>query len=159
MTKPKFTDRDLGYKAIRARWLKGGRPVVEVGILGENREREDGVFGNVELGATHEFGGGNAPERSFLRATVDERVNAYRRFLGRIGRQYVDGKMTLARGLGLLGLKVVADVRKRITDGISPPLEDATKKRKEVGGKAGDTPLVDTGQLINSIAHRVKGAA
>lgn len=156
MAKPRVIDRDLGYKAIKARWLKAGRPVVEVGIFGDARERDDDVFGNIELGATHEFGGGNVPERSFLRSTIDERVNAYRRFLGRIGAQYVRGKVSLKVGLGRLGLKVVADVKKKIVDRIPPPLKDRTIKRKTVGGKSGETPLVDTAQLLNSLAHRVK---
>ena len=43
-----------------------------------------------------------------------------------------------------------------INEGIDPPLTEGTLKRKTVNGKVGDTPLVDTGQLKQSIRYKVE---
>ena len=58
--------------------------------------------------------------------------------------------MTLPRALGLLGARMSADMKMTIKNRIPPPLQPETIRRK-----GSDVPLIDTGQLINSITWAV----
>ena len=68
-----------------------------------------------------------------------------------------------------LGLQVVEVVREGIRSGINPPLSERTVERRRPklsGGKpankrfgAKETPLIDTGQLIQSIKAQVERRA
>lgn len=101
----------------------------------------------------------DVPERSFLRATIDEKgaeyVELIRRGLGRV----VDGRMSVERVFGLLGARVAADVRNRIRAGIAPELTAATlrKKTRASDGAVANTPLILTGQLLKAITWAIRG--
>jgi hypothetical protein len=154
-------DIDHGFQELKAelKRLAAEGLEVKVGILGDTdkNERTDGPLTNVEIGAIHEFGGGNVPQRSFLRSTVDLKQAEYRRLINNGLRKMVthrggslrDGAMRL---LELVGMKAAADVKARITEGagIPPPLAPSTIARK-----GSSRPLVDTGQLLNSISWKV----
>jgi hypothetical protein len=111
----------------------------------------------VEIGAIHEFGAGNVPERSFLRATVDLHQKKYQRYLTKglrrevmqaaAGKQASGESITLKRA----GLMAEGDIKKRIASGINPPLSPITIARKK-----SSVPLIDTGQLRASIASELR---
>lgn len=149
-------DRDLGWRKL-ARMVRSPLQMgVEVGVRGEDAQREGGGPSNVEIAEFHEFGLGNNPERSFIRATIDNNVLVYRLLVKGLAKKVYRLKMTERDALTILGMKVKSDIQKRIREGIAPELKPATKARK--GGKK-DTPLIDTAQLIRAITfHVVRGA-
>jgi hypothetical protein len=165
-----FRDVDKGWKRMQQLARQAEGSTVKVGVLAgtpkELRENEPTGITNVQLAAIHEYGSParNIPERSFLRATVDANRGAYNGLIAQMTGLIFDGKLTVGRALSLLGLKVVADVRARIRKGISPALADSTLRRKLAKGGPGrgkrnrgkSVPLIDTGQLINSITHVVE---
>lgn len=114
----------------------------------------EGDMTMVELAAIHEFGSpaANIPERSFIRATIHAQGDEIKTFLRKAAKAVVRGDVKVERVLNVLGTKLAADMKKLITtgDGIPPPLKDAT-----VRAKGSSRPLVDTGQLKNSITHVV----
>jgi hypothetical protein len=125
---------------------------IKVGVLrSASAPRSDGIS-NVELAAIHEFGSpaANIPERSFIRRTFREQKDKLDALLFKIAKGVVSDKTDLATGLNLLGQWAVAAIRKTITGGpgIPPPLKPATIARKK-----STRPLVDTGQLVNSITY------
>jgi hypothetical protein len=147
--------RDRGMKAWRKRHEKLMRdPHVRVGVFASDAARADGEVTNVELAAIHEFGSsdGVVPERSFLRSTMRVKRGDWKTVMRGFMRAVVRGAMTAGRMLDLMGLRMVADTKKRITsgDGIPPPLQPATIARK-----GSSRPLVDTGTLVNAITHVV----
>lgn len=111
----------------------------------------------VEIGAVHEFGAGRIPARSFLRSTFDAQRPKYQKFLTNgLRREVVAVAKTGQTGpenltLKRLGLVVEGDIKKRIADGIAPPLSPATIARKK-----SSKPLIDTGQLRASIASEIR---
>lgn len=123
---------------------------VEVGIRGEDDQRHALEVGNVELGAIHEFGLGNVPERSFIRDTIDKNLNGYRPLTRALSKRVYTLKMSLKNALEVLGSKVQSDMRRAIEAGIPPALDPATIARK-----GSSKPLVDTGQLKASISYKV----
>lgn len=93
------------------------------------------------------------PERSFLRSTWDKRVKSYERLLQKQAGLVMDGRATAPQAVGIVGEKVLADVKRTIKRGVPPPLKPATVARK------GSTKqLIDTGQMIGSLHVKVKKA-
>jgi phage gpG-like protein len=162
VAKVTITDRDLGMKAVMRTLdqLRAEQPHVVVGITGKSGGKpHQGAVGAtiVDIGAVHEFGAGNVPERSFLRATVDQHRDKYRKYLGSgVRREILDAAKTGAteggtRTLKRLGLMAEGDIKKRIAEGIDPPLHPLTIKRKK-----STKQLIDSGQLRASIASELR---
>lgn len=125
-----------------------------VGIFDDAGE-EPGGLTVAEVATFHEFGYG-VPERSFLRAYVDQKQEKILDDLIRELSSVVDGKQNIKRALNRVGLAMVGGIKQRIANRIPPSLEESTIKKKTRAGKRGDVPLVDKGQLRNSIVHKVK---
>ncbi len=152
-------------KDDRRRWdrlrrvLKDANSAVEVGVRGDGKERQGAGPSNVQLATIHEFGLTISyqdrpdvviPQRSFIRSTADDNLRKYRALLKRVGGQVVAGDLKLDQAMDLVGLKVAADMRAKIRNGIPPANADATIARK-----GSSKPLIDTGQLLGSITHKV----
>lgn len=141
----KITDKDKGYKALKRRVRKArDKQTVAVGILSSAAGEV------VEVATIHEFGLGDVPERSFIRGWADAERAENQRVVKAAAESVVRGTEPDV-ALGRVGLKFVGDIRKRIIGGIDPPLSPITIARK-----GSSTPLIDTGQLIGSIAHEVE---
>lgn len=112
------------------------------------------------IGATHEFGTDRAgknhnvtiPERSFLRSSFDEDKERNSRVIEKAYHSILSRRATVAQALGLVGLFVGGRVKKKLRDLRMPPLAPSTLRKRRGGS---DNPLVDTGQLVNSIQHEV----
>jgi hypothetical protein len=133
-------------------------PHVRVGILeakGGGETDEDSGIAMTDLGRIHEFGdeASGIPERSFIRRTFDERRDELARMQGELTEAVIAGEVSPAKALDLLGGWGAGEVKKRIAQGphIPPPNAPATIARK-----GSDRPLVDNGQLVNSINHEVE---
>jgi len=162
-TRVKFSVREidrgfdkLGHvlKAIRDQGA-----YVKAGVIGAKAEEEHGEVNgkpitNTQLAAIHEFGApsANIPERSFIRATFEANKPKYMSQLRNVVRGVYEGRGTIEAGLKLIGLQIENDMKRRVTtgDGIPPPLKQETIDRK-----GSSRPLVDTGQLVNSISSAV----
>ncbi len=156
----------------------------KAGVLGA-KAKEDHPGGegkkltNVQLAAVHEFGvPGRIPARPFIQGTFRLHRDEYRAQLRRLAGSWFTraaGKaMELRRALGLMGLKMAADMKDRVLTGagIPPPNAPSTIARKlkkgawkgrspaeEAANSAagrGPRPLVDTGRLVGSISHAVE---
>lgn len=160
MTPTRVTDTDRGAKALmqRLRALASSSRRVRVGILSDSpkkaREGAAGKLSLVEVAALHEFGApeANIPQRSFIRATMDERKADIERLLVVVATRVAKGELTEEQGLQQVGAKVAGWIKARIAQGIAPPLAEST-----VAAKGSSMPLVDTGQLRSSITHAVVG--
>lgn len=125
-----------------------------VGIQGKAALEAHGSVSIVDLGAIHEFGLGDNPERSWLRGWFDENLPALEADIRNVSRQVLLGRMTTEHGLDLLGQKYVGQIQKRMAESIPPPLKPATIRRK-----GSSTTLIDTGQLRSSISYLLHDVA
>jgi hypothetical protein len=146
--------RDNGYAKVVANVASLRAPVgVKVGVL-DDKPYGDGVT-VADVALVHEYGLGDVPERSFLRAWVDENKAEIQARLKKATEDVVFGQQTADVAMNRFGLWAVGEIKKRIVAGISPPLD-----AKTIAHKGSSTPLVDTGQLLSSITHAiVRGAA
>lgn len=107
------------------------------------------------VAAVHEFGSPeqNIPERSFLRAGVREGAPKFHTVNVDSCRKILLGQMTVEQAVNKLGVIGVGEVKRKIGNGPFVPLKPATIKRK-----GSSRPLIDTGQLRQSITYQLEGA-
>jgi phage gpG-like protein len=156
----KITDTDRGAREMVARIkaLSASKASVRVGILSDapkkEREGATGKLSLLEVAAVHEFGAPAAgiPQRSFIRATIDERADDIARLERALLAKVVSGEIALKSALDAVGAKVAGWIQQRIAAGIEPALSPAT-----VAKKKSSTPLVDTGQLRRAVTWLVEG--
>lgn len=151
MARPRITDKDRGWKKHKRaiKQAARGNPHVLVGVQGPKAvaiHQKSDDFTVVDIATTHEFGLGHMPERSFIRSTHDAKVREYRRGMRKLADHVVMGKMSVAKALGIMGLKVENDIKATMRAGIDPPKKDGDTAR-----------LIDTGDLIGSIISVVGG--
>ncbi len=115
--------------------------------------RADSIFGDV----TPKGGGGkrgagvHVPERSFIRSTVDAKKNGEWRIAAEeLRKEIIAGRMTTDRALGLMGLRIKKDIQEKTRSQVPPPNAQST-----IDAKGSDHPLINTGQLLNSIDFEV----
>lgn len=157
MSGPHVAIKDRGYRRLMRDVSKVYKtpPYVEVGVFGPAAQADGGDGLTVgEIADVHEFGRGNNPERSWLRAYVDGNRHRIDAMIRRVAEAVVQRKMTAEQGFELLGLQMVGEIKARIQSGISPALSAAYAKRK---GADKSTPLIRTGQFIGSIVSQVRG--
>lgn len=110
----------------------------------------------LKVASVHEFGSldGSIPERSYLRSTVKEQRKKHRAMIDRAVLRAI--KARRAPDLRKVGLAAVNDVKMKIRSFIAPVLKESTIRRKTKQGKRKETPLINTGQLINSITSKIE---
>lgn len=123
---------------------------VEIGYFGpEGRKLHPNARIPVaQLAAVHEFGGGGSPERSFLRATMNEKAREIGRELERQQARVLDGQTEAIPAMSEVGRLAARLVRERLQSGAFAPLDEDTER----SGK----PLDDTGTLAAALRWAVK---
>ena len=153
MAKFKVRDSDPGFKKFRKQ-LTGGPNAVNVGIFGAEVINETDDEGNqidlVGIASANEFGTERIPERSFLRSTIDEKKEDFRKFIGRNKAAMVINPIERKRAFIKLGLFAEKEVVKKINKGPFVPNAPATIARK-----GSSKPLIDTGRMRQSVTSKV----
>lgn len=153
------TDRDHGEKEVlRTVDQLKSKPHVTIGIQEDTGKAAHGEGGVtvLQVATWNEFGtmtaGGeiHIPERSFIRATVDKNMQVYLQLVEQLHKKVILRQMTVEEALSLLGEKIQADIQNEIAAGIDPENAPSTIARK-----GSSTPLIDSGQLRQSIRYKV----
>ena len=142
-------DKDLGWDRIKREMAKAKGSCTKVGILAADAEEqyEDGTD-LVTVAAVNEFGTDDIPERSYLRSATDEEMNKVNRIIAGELDKIHRGTSTVEQSLGRVGEYMASKVRQKIVAIQNPPNAPATIARKK-----SSSPLIDTGQLRQSIDH------
>ena len=91
------------------------------------------------------------PERSFIRSGHDTYADEVMQKASKLLGQVVSGKMSSDQLLNFVGLSLSTKIKKYARDLSSPPNSSMT-----VNEKGSSNPLVDTGNMIESITFEVK---
>lgn len=149
-------DKDLGWTDFMKRIGEMKIDRLRVGILADSEAGglhvEGADLSVAEIAAVNEFGteDGRIPARSFIRSSFDSNREANVRLFDKLLGQVLDGKMPLEQALGLLGLKMSSDIKKKITSNVPPPNAPSTIEKK------GSTKtLVDTGRMLNAVTWAI----
>lgn len=133
-------------------------PYAKVGVLGKAglKKEEEGMnfsgltvaqvatfneFGTVRNGKEH------IPPRPFLRGTIEEKRQEIIKLAITLHQKILDG-FDVERATKILGSSVSGMVKARIAEGIKPLNAVSTILKKQ-----SDKPLIDTGQLRQSISY------
>ncbi|EQB7288420.1 hypothetical protein ACYTIM_003815 [Morganella morganii] len=144
--------KGAGLKALEARIRELGKKKVVVGVpAATNDARKDGLS-NATIAAAHEFGvPGHIPERSFLRSTLGENKDKATGLLIRELKADISQGNFSGRAFAIVGEKLSGEVKRKIQSGINPELDPKTVARK-----GSSKPLIDTGNLLQSITYEVR---
>ena len=130
-----------------------GEKGVAVGVQANSGQSSAKKLTLVDLAVIHEFGSEKLgiPERSFIRAPLTDSA-VLKVLMTKLGKGILLGRFSFDTALELLGTKAAAHLKNYTKKGSSPhkALSKVTIKRK-----GSSRPLVDTGQLINSISYKV----
>lgn len=138
-----YTEKGLGLSDLMHTLAKANGMGVKVGVLGGGQL--------VDIALIHELGAPKAgiPERSFLRSTFEAKAKQLGKLAEQMAKKALEGQ-GVEQSLNLIGTYLAAEIKKTIVNRIAPANADSTIARK-----GSDVPLVDTGQLINSITYTV----
>ncbi len=147
----KFTRKKVngGIEAMIKRTKTPG--TVDVGII-DAGSHVGGDMTVASIGFVHEFGStnGTIPERSFIRSTINDKKNKIVSLQKQLFKKLIHGTMELDQALGLVGELLADEISRKIVAISSPPNTPET-----IDKKGSSNPLVDTGQLKNSITYEV----
>ena len=150
-----------GVAALQNRLKELTKDKVFVGVPDGGGSRDDGKMTNAQLAYIHEFGSpaNNIPARPFLTAGIQAGKDSILVHMKKASTDILAGKDGQA-SLNKAGLAGQAAVKKYIVAGEGfSPLKAQTLKRREAArksGVAGSKPLIDTGQLLNSITYVIR---
>jgi hypothetical protein len=89
-----------------------------------------------------------------LKARLDGRfdfVDVLHHGFDRIARGILEDKLEAKQAMGLMGVLVTSAIQEQIANGVPPPNAEETIDRK-----GSSTPLINHGQLRQSIAYEVR---
>jgi hypothetical protein len=135
-------DSDPGFKKLLKRL--SGPDRVDIGVFAE--QGSDLVI----RAASNEFGTSRIPERSHLRAGIDEGKEKINKFVASSFNRMLSGRSSKMVELGKLGLLGTSLVVGKINKGPFKALKPKTIQRK-----GSSKPLVDTGRLRASYTYRI----
>jgi phage gpG-like protein len=134
---------------------------VLVGIPEENADRKQGQgpITNAALGYIHENGApeANIPARPFLMPGIRSAEPKVAKYMMQAGKAALDGEEErIDRILHAAGMVASNSVKDTINAGVPPALKEGTIAARLRRGRTGNVPLIDTGQLRNSITYVVR---
>lgn len=121
--------------------------------------REDTDMTNAQIGYLQETGSPamNLPPRAFLVPGVEDCQDLVSNQLTKAADEALKGnKQGVAKHLNRAGMSAQNSVRSKINSGEFTPLSEATLRARRRAGKTRTKPLIDTGQLRNSITYIIK---
>jgi len=156
-----------------------------VGFPQENTDRTDAngnpvPITNAALGYIHDQGAPevNIPQREFMKPAIRDVQSTVTTMLGQIARKVVvngEDEAFVETGLMRVGQKAEDAIKKKINDGVPPPLSDVTLQHRAARGRvdamwalawraAGappgvdglEKPLVDTGAMRNAVKYVIR---
>ena len=102
---------------------------------------------------------GNIPARPVMRPTAEQMKAEWGRQIAGAVRGAIDGKVRIDQAFEALGARAAGDIARAISLLTTPPLKPSTlaarQSRKKTPGVS-KKPLVDTGQMIQSVSHVVE---
>jgi len=135
---------------------------VLVGIPASKAERQEGdeePINNAQLGYIHEYGApaSNIPARPFLSPGIARTQESINNHLQKAAKAAMEGDSEKVDvELNATGLIAQAGARNEINSGNFEDLKASTLAARRRRGRTGVKPLIDTGQLRNSITYVIR---
>lgn len=133
---------------------------VLVGVPAAKASRQaTGPINNAALAYIHNYGSPtqNIPARPFLEPGIKAGETPITEQMQRAGEAALNGDAAeVQKRLNAAGIAATSAVKSKITQGPFAPLSQSTLAARRRRGRFGTRPLIDTGQLRNSINYVVR---
>ena len=158
MDRVKVTDTDMGWNKIKKETaiFQGSSVLIgfqEGSVTKEQVKGQREKKGNQsmpEIAAQNEFGTKIIPARPFMRTSFDENIGKIQKIITIQYGKVLDGKQDAELALLGVGLFVSGLIKLKIRSIQSPPLS-----RRTIEAKGSSKPLIDFGQMIQSVREKV----
>ena len=144
MGKSGIQDIDRGWQRIKRETQALSGKAVKVGIQSDAGEVLDRAFFN-------EYGTTRIPARPFVSAAFDENRDDLHRMKSRLWDGLLMGRIGADQAAALLGEHHQNQVQEKITSIQTPPNAASTVEQK-----GSSNPLIDTGQMRQSVRYEVE---
>lgn len=152
------TDIDKGWREIENETLKFSKSYVLVGFQkGSVTKRQvkgtrvkESNLSMPEIASQNEYGTNKIPARPFMSTSFDENYRTISRYINKQYSDVLDGSLSAKKALGLIGLLMIRLIKKKIRQIHFPPNSPKTIKEK-----GSSKPLIDFGQMIQSVREKV----
>lgn len=131
--------------------LKDNKSKLSVGFFkGQMLKSGNKDIPQAQIAYWNEFGteDGKIPPRPFMRLSIEKNNKNWLKFTK---KGLLNNNLEIKKTINQLGLLMVGDIQKEITDLRTPPNAESTIKKK-----GSSNPLIDTGLMRNSVKHKVK---
>lgn len=151
-------DTDMGMEAVVAEIEKLNNSYVKVGFqqgtvtrsqTKGQRSKKAGLS-MPQIAAQNEFGTDHIPARPFMRPSFDDNRTVINKAIEGEYDKVVAGQRTVKRSLDLIGLLMTRLIQQKIRAIHYPPNAPSTIARKK-----SSKPLIDFGQMVQSVRHEV----
>jgi hypothetical protein len=145
--------------ALRKGWADLKRLHVVVGIPQQAGSRDGGDENNAVIGYKQEYGepARGVPPRPFLNPSLDKKKGQIADFLKDRAVGVSTGKETAEQCYTAVGLLAQSIVKEYIRESSNfKPLSARTLAARKARGVSRTKPLIDTGQLLNSISFDIR---
>ena len=112
--------------------------------------RKEGGKSMPQIAFDNEYGTRTTPARPFMRTSFDENVEQLNRIIASEYDKVIDGDTTVKKSLNAIGLYGVDLIQTKIREIRFPPNSPRT-----IAAKKSSKPLIDFGQMIQSVRHKV----
>lgn len=153
MAKPRVKKVDKGLNRIKADFKKMDGAYAKVGVLADaGTYKEESVNIALVAAVLHYGRDGSYKKWPFIANGIKKGTSQLNRLREKVLLKITKNEFSVRQGISLIGLKGEALIKKEIRTVTSPAIEDSTAARK----KGSTKPLIDSGQLLNSISHEVE---
>jgi hypothetical protein len=143
-----YKEEDLGAREIQRQIKKLKKSHTDVGLFGNGESASTNL---AERAAVHEYGtkNGNIPSRPFMRNAFDNNLKKLQKYIIVQYGKMIDRRIKAKGVLKKTGGWFEGKIKDSILIGPFVALKKQTKDRKK-----SSKPLIDTGQMRNSVEHR-----
>ena len=145
------TVKDKGWKALKRKYKELDGAGVKVGVLAEAGKYSGGPNIALVAAVLHYGREGSNKKWPFITDGLKKGRSKIQNVSVKVVKQMTDGTLAPRKGLDFIGLAATASVKRQIQTVTAPALDERT-----IGRKRSSKPLIDTGQLLNSINHEGK---
>jgi len=151
-------DKDLGFEEIQRQMALLDGSHVKVGFQEgavtkpqvKGQRRKPAGLSLPQIAAENEFGTQIIPARPFMSTSFDENKALINRAIQGEYKKIAGGNGTTERSLGLIGQLMTKLIVQKIRAIVSPPNSPRT-----IAIKKSSKPLIDFGQMIQSVRYKV----
>lgn len=149
VSKLRTVTKDKGLKKLNKIFKDFKNAYSLIGLFSDSKN-SDGLF-LAFIGAVNDFGtkDGRIPERPWMRGWFDSNIAKITKLFQVMSQKILDGVLTPEAALKMIGAWGENELKKEITNLRTPPNASSTIKKKK-----SSNPLIDTGQMRNSIKSK-----